>query len=1199
MAESTESIASLVKTEPEPQRDPIVARSTSAILLISTLLLVGSGVWALWDEAYAQRPWRGIQREFVKRYTTYLKSIRKDAGKSESEIKETPEYQQLEAAAKEAEDSTKERRREIDAQVKKTQAKLDAVTDPFQNQRGRIVVITFKLETATSNFWRNRYTNQLKDKKKEQVSFDMPDDSGKMTRQRMDFKQLEQTFNQLREEKAKFLGEKAELLKGPSELAKKRDDYLKNHVSLLPQKNINDLITKNETAFDYTILGHQINVNEYSIVDRCEVCHLGIREPLTLKASDLAPGGPGKKPDDLANAFVSHPNKELLQVHNPQKFGCSACHGGNGRATTSVVKGHGRHTYWLHPLFHKENTEAGCQMCHANDRVTQGADTLNLAKDLFYQRGCVGCHRMEAFDREADALTNARQQISQLEEQIGANERQAKADTDATANASDEAEIKKLLAHAESLRVTNSQLAARIDELNLQTRYLQQDQKKVGPNLKDVRLKLRKEWIPLWLKDPQGFRPGTKMPTFWRFEVDGEEGAEDLKGVAAYLWQNSFDGKVPAQQQGDKNHGKDLFDTRGCLACHSIGEDDSKVGGTFAANLTKVGEKSNYDYIVRWIYNPRERWAPYCPKEKRDLTPEDYARHGKPFLFDTELNSTCPNDGAELQVQNMTVMPNLRLSEQDARDIATYLFSLSAPQAAGDLSFMDDPKLAEEGKAEIKQYGCAGCHEIKGFEEEQRIGKELTTEGATPLERLDFALLTQDAEYGRKVLKDADGKLIDLHPKEEEKEWYNHRGFFEHKLSEPGIYDRGKTQYLDPKERLRMPKPYLTSEWRTSLTTLLLGSLGAEGANVPASLFYKPADQRRQDIQNGWWVIKKYNCMGCHVLQPGQSVTVYNNSAEPTTLGGAVLNWLPYYQNQKELLPPMLTSEGARVDPEWLMKFLKDPSLLKEGEKPPTPASATTSARPAASPSASASPGAAAKPVAGSANDQSGGKLLPQPGANRNGVRPYLQAHMPTFNFSPNELRVLVRFFVAVSSQNDPYIKEPMQPMTEAERSIARNIFVSGTPCLKCHITGEPTHDAKAIAPNFLLASERLKPDWTFRWLLDPAQISPGTSMPTGLFKKEGERWVVNLPNPPADVVNYHDDHARLLVRYMFLMTPDEQRRLLSASPAAPAAPAAQTQTPAKTGRRSSRNGVDLARRNHVRQRQEPSALPRIRGRAW
>ena len=1159
MAESPEPIESLVKKEAEPQRDPIVSRSTSAIILVCTLLLIFSAGWALYDEGFYQRPWKGMQREFVKRYTAYLKSIRKDAGKDEAEIKATPEYQQLDEEAKAALDKVRDEVAARDRRVAQIQARLDAVTDPFQNQRGRIVVITYKLETSPKgSFWERYYKGQLESKKKEQVAVDLPaEEGGKTARQKMDFAQLEEAFNGLREEKAKVLGEKAELLKEPTELAKKREDYLKNHVSLLPQKSINDLINKNENSFDYTILGHQLNVNDYGIVDRCEVCHLGTREPLNIKASDMAPNGPGKKPDDFAAAFVSHPRKELLQIHNPEKFGCSACHGGNGRATTSVVKAHGLNPFWLHPLFHKENTEAGCQMCHANDRMTQGADTLNLGKDLFYQRGCVGCHRMEAFDREADALTNARQQISQLQDQIAANERQAKLETDATAN--EGADVQQLLAHAEQLRVMNSQLAARIDELNLQTRYLQQDQKKVGPNLKDVRLKLRQEWIPVWLKDPQAFRPGTKMPTFWRF-ADDADGPDDLKAVAAYLWQNSFDGKAPAQQPGDKNHGKDLFESRGCLACHSIGEEDAKMGGTFAANLTRVGEKANYDYIVRWIYNPRERWAPYCPKEHRDLTPEDYAKHGLPFLFDTELHSKCPNDGAELQVQNMTVMPNLRLSEQDARDLATYLFSLSAPSSSEDVSFMDDPKLAEDGKAEIKQYGCAGCHEIKGFEEEQRIGKELTTEGATPLERLDFALLTQDAEYGRDPLQ--------LHPKDKEKEWYNHRGFFEHKLAEPKIYDTGKSQYLEGKDKLRMPKPYLTEAWRAGLTTLLLGSLGAEGANVPASLFYNPQDARRQDIQNGWWVIKKYNCMGCHVLQPGQRVPVYSNSAEPTMTGGAVLTSLPFYQSTKELLPPMLTSEGARVDPDWLMKFLKDPSLLQSGEKPAVPASP--------SPSAAATPTAEAKPSA-AANDQTGGRLQPQPGANRNGVRPYLQVHMPTFNFSPNELRVLVRFFMAVSSQNEPYIKEPLPPMSEAERSIARNMFVSGTPCLKCHITGEPVHDAKAIAPNFLLASQRLKPDWVFRWLLDPAQISPGTAMPTGLFRKEGDRWVVNLPNPPTDVANYHDDHARLLVRYMFLMTPDENRRLLSATPAPPPPPAGQQQKPAATGRNFNGKRTDRA----------------------
>src|SRR5205085_7049632 len=295
----------------------------------------------------------------------------------------------------------------------------------------------------------------------------------------------------------------------------------------------------------------------------------------------------------------------------------------------------------------------------------------------------------------------------------------------------------------------------------------------------------------------------------------------------------------------------------------------------------------------------------------------------------------------------------------------------------------------------------------------------------------------------------------------------------------------------------------------------LLGSVGSEGANVPNTLFYNPQDQRRQDIQNGWWVVKKYNCMGCHQLQVGQRSVVMD---------------LPFYQTPegKDLLPPRLTSEGARVDPAWLLKFLHDPSL--SGEKTPAQAQQIN-----ALPSPSPQPTASASPQAGNnqtANNQSG-KLQPQPGLDRNGVRPYLNFRMPTFNFSPNELQVLVRFFMAMSGQQNPYIKEPMQPLTEQEKAVAREMFTSGTPCLKCHITGDPGHDAKAIAPNFLLASERLKPDWTFRWLLDPAQIAPGTAMPSSLFKKEQDHWVVNLPNPPSDVANYHDDHARLLVRYM------------------------------------------------------------------
>src|SRR5205814_10180264 len=105
---------------------------------------------------------------------------------------------------------------------------------------------------------------------------------------------------------------------------------------------------------------------------------------------------------------------------------------------------------------------------------------------------------------------------------------------------------------------------------------------------------------------------------------------------------------------------------------------------------------------------------------------------------------------------------------------------------------------------------------------------------------------------------------------------------------------------------------------------------------------------------------------------------------------------------------------------------------------------------------------------------------------------------------------------------------------------------------------------------------------------LDPAQIAPGTAMPSSLFKKEQDHWVVNLPNPPSDVANYHDDHARLLVRYMFMMTPDEQRKLLSASPAPAKSPATAPPAAQKTGR----NNLDRSReRTHLANHKKISRL--------
>ena len=465
MADSPAASDSLAKREPDlSAHDPIVSRSTSAIILISVLLMTGSLVWALYDEAIYQRPWKGVQREFVARYTRYLKGLKANAGKSEQEVKESPEYQGLDEQANAAKEKVKPELDAIDDEIRKIQPQLDAITDPFQNQRGRLMVINYYIETASASS-KDKFKKQAERKKQEVVDVEMPapDGSGTSQVENLDYQHLEARYNTLRDKKAELLGKKAELLKEPGALEKKRNDYLKNQLLVLGPTQIQGLLNAQE-KFDYSILGHQVNVPDYNIVDRCEFCHLGTRAPVDIKPENMMPVG-AKQPDALARAFVSHPNRELLQLHNPDKFGCAGCHWGNGRATTSEHKAHGNNEHWMWPLFEKANIEAGCQQCHSRDRVTPGAETVNLGRDLFYTRGCVGCHRHEAFDREADALTGTRQMITQLEDQINANDKQGRQDLAAAATASDDdagkAENQRLLDHEKSLRVASSLLAAR------------------------------------------------------------------------------------------------------------------------------------------------------------------------------------------------------------------------------------------------------------------------------------------------------------------------------------------------------------------------------------------------------------------------------------------------------------------------------------------------------------------------------------------------------------------------------------------------------------------------------------------------------------------------------------------------------------------------------------------------------------------
>jgi mono/diheme cytochrome c family protein len=1083
----------VVPEKPVPDNDPLVQKSLATWYVVALAILMASLFWALWDEAFGQRPWKAYQHEWVERYSAFLKTARSTSAQSEKEVESNGDYLKLKQDYEQANQQATPRMKEINDQLRSLSAKIMAVQNVFTDRRAYVNALTYDIETTPSQSSKQSKLKDLEKYKQQTAVVEYPDG----TKAKYTFPQLEETYNDLKSQRSALSAELGELIKPVSERKAKLDAYISEHMVNLTPAQIRGLQDKTE-AWDPVIM--QINVADANIVDRCESCHMGIREPVKLTAASMTPKG--GKPDDYARAFTSHPEPQLLKTHDPDKFGCSPCHQGNGRATTSVEKAHGNYEHWLWPMFPKPNVEAGCQTCHAADMVLVSGDvgwTLTEGKDLFRQRGCTGCHRYEGYDKEPEDINSVAQQIKQMETEKKENLKQAAYLMKQADSAETNQEANRLNDQAVALKVSNSKLDLRIVQLDRTTKSLLQDVKKVGPNLKDVRLKLNKNWIPVWLKKPTDFRPTTRMPNF-RLSDD------QIKAISAYLWQSGLPDQPVAQKPGDVAHGKELFETRGCLGCHSVEEGDQMIGGTFAANLTREGEKANYDYLVRWVHNARQRTRPYCLYEKKDIGPEDYAKKGLPFVFDLQ-HSKCPNDGHELQVQNMTVMPSLRLSDDDARDVASYLVTLkkNEPSSYPDAAFMDDPKLKDEGKKWIRHFGCAGCHEISGLEDEGRIGTELTFEGSKPIERLDFALLTEVAERGsgEPITDPEDRARLPEGPAKGP--WYSHLGFFEHKLAEPNVWDQGKIK--SETEKLRMPNVHLQPEQIRALTTFLMGS---QESGLPASYQYRPLDYRR-DIQEGWWVVKKYNCMGCHQFIPGQQ----------TALMG-----MKHYQEAQEQLPPKLLTEGARVDPQWLLRFLSNPSLSDTD-------------------------------------------------TNRNGVRSYLQVRMPTFSFSENELGKLVRFFEALSRQPFPYIPEPDTTLSAKEMDMARSLFSStAAPCLKCHATGDATHDRVATAPNFLLDRGRLKPDWMERWIIDPQAISPGTAMPSGLFRRENDHWVFSGPTPPS-FEGYDKDQTRLLVNYILQLTPEEQKRVASAMGRKQAS---NGSSPAKQSGTNSKKNVPLSR---------------------
>lgn len=219
---------------------------------------------------------------------------------------------------------------------------------------------------------------------------------------------------------------------------------------------------------------------------------------------------------------------------------------------------------------------------------------------------------------------------------------------------------------------------------------------KLAPDLRDVGSRITPEYLQSFLASPLVAHPGTTMPDMLASKPESERQAISEALTHFLIAQSSSalaaetSESTKSLESVDRQRGKALFHSVGCVACHGPRE---KVFGLHERSASNAEEDDDEDDPIR--------------AARKAIQPNAIPLGHVAFKY--TVHSLSDFLFQPLKVRPSGRMPDMKLTPAESLDIASYLVENPAQKG---IALAPRAELVEAGKEHFQTMNCVACHAL-------------------------------------------------------------------------------------------------------------------------------------------------------------------------------------------------------------------------------------------------------------------------------------------------------------------------------------------------------------------------------------------------------------------------------------------------------------------------------------------------------